>query len=166
MSPIILSYIEKFIFNNRTNSRLVFYSLVFLSRMELVNSKEYLEGFLKLLFELFDLFSKDEDIYDSEVNSKNLTLILKTINIITRFCEAQGVDIKTLIQEKLEILFKLSHSNSLKLKAKILKLIFHMIHYHKQDEANRYFKSLYEMVLQLPSFSHQDLETRNVLERY
>ena len=78
MSSVITKNIEVFLQTPKLNSNGLYYSVVYLSQMELVNSKDFIESELKLLIDLFNKFQTDED----EKYFKHLTLIVKTINKI------------------------------------------------------------------------------------
>ena len=54
--------------------------------------------------------------------------------------------INSIIESKISILFKLSHSKSLKLSIEILKLLFGIITTQDQNFIDRYYKSLYELI--------------------
>ena len=54
--------------------------------------------------------------------------------------------INEIIESKISVLFKLSHSKSLKLSIEILKLLFGIITTQDQNFVSRYYKSLYELI--------------------
>jgi ribosome biogenesis protein MAK21 len=176
MSLIILQNVQNFLSKlPEGNNNSKYYCLVFLSNMNVINDKEFLEYSLNFFFDLFDHFSKlSEEAMNlkkknskfkkiEEINpNKFLSLIVKRINIICKFATEKSVSIKKLLDEKVDTLFKLSHSNSVKLRIEVLKLIF-MISQglttgdqskpkklnpdEKFDYCDRYYRSLYEILL-------------------
>ena len=91
------------------------------------------------------LENKKKDI----INDKFLTLIVKRINILFKYIKNQKNEmekINEIIENKISILFKLSHSKSLKLSIEILKLLFGIITTQDQNFVSRYYKSLYELI--------------------
>lgn len=91
------------------------------------------------------LENKTKDV----INDKFLSLIVKRINILFKFIKNQKNQmekINSIIESKISILFKLSHSKSLKLSIEILKLLFGIITTQDQNFVSRYYKSLYELI--------------------
>ena len=83
------------------------------------------------------------------INDKLLSLIVKRINILFKYIKNQKNQmekINEIIESKISILFKLSHSKSLKLSIEILKLLFGIITTQDQNFVLRYYKSLYELI--------------------
>ena len=83
------------------------------------------------------------------INDKFLSLIVKRINILFKYIKNQKNQmekINLIIEEKLSVLFKLSHSKNLKLSIEILKLLFGIITTQDQNFISRYYKSLYELI--------------------
>ena len=83
------------------------------------------------------------------INDKLLSLIVKRINILFKYIKNQKNQmekINEIIESKISILFKLSHSKSLKLSIEILKLLFGIITTQDQNFVSRYYKSLYELI--------------------
>ena len=83
------------------------------------------------------------------INDKFLSLIVKRINILFKYVKNQKNQmekINEIIQSKISVLFKLSHSQSLKLSIEILKLLFGIITTQDQNFVSRYYKSLYELI--------------------
>ena len=83
------------------------------------------------------------------INDKLLSLIVKRINILFKFIKNQKNQmekINEIIESKISILFKLSHSKSFKLSIEILKLLFGIITTQDQNFVSRYYKSLYELI--------------------
>ena len=76
MSLVIIKNVEIFLQTPKLNNNGLYYSVVYLSQMEMINNKEFIESGLKLLIDLFNKFQVDED----EKYFKHLTLIVKTIN--------------------------------------------------------------------------------------
>ena len=83
------------------------------------------------------------------INDKFLSLIVKRINILFKYIKNLKnpmEKINQLIESKISVLFKLSHSKSLKLSIEILKLLFGIITTQDQNFISRYYKSLYELI--------------------
>ena len=197
MSLIIIKNIQNFITksktNNPNNSNVEYYSLVYLCGMEVVNDKEYIEFSLNYFFDLFNHYSKlseeqsfkkikskfkkgrkkfskkkKEDVTLSPVE-KILSLIVKRVNKLCIFSEEKNIQIKKFLDEKIDTLFKLSHSESIKLRIEVLKLIFTIcqgIISGKTKKLNpsasdpnldRYYKSLYELILTKEIFVTKNL---------
>ena len=91
------------------------------------------------------LENKTKDV----LNDKFLSLIVKRINILFKYVKHnknQMEKIDEIIESKISVLFKLSHSKNLKLSIEILKLLFGIITTQDQNFISRYFKSLYELI--------------------
>jgi len=56
------------------------------------------------------------------------------------------MDLKSFFEEKMKVLFLLSHSKSIKLRIQVLKLIFFMSRSLDQNTLDKYYQSLYEIV--------------------
>jgi len=69
------------------------------------------------------------------------------LNILSKFCREKSIDMKPFYEEKIDVLFKLSHSSSLKLRYQVLRLIFYMSRSYDKEKLDRYYKSLYELLL-------------------
>jgi ribosome biogenesis protein MAK21 len=196
MSLIILKNVQNFITKIPIeNQNAKYYSLVFLTQMIPVNDKDFLNYSLEYFFDLFNFYtnisdeawnnkkSKKKKFYKNkkdrerdEINpNKFLSLIVKRINIICKFASEKNISIKKLLDEKMDTLFRLSHSESIKLRIEVLKLIFMICQgmltgsrnqkdqsagskKKKQEENNksiknentyldRYYRSLYEVLL-------------------
>jgi ribosome biogenesis protein MAK21 len=83
------------------------------------------------------------------MRKKFLSLIVKRINIIFKYVknnENQMQKINQIINEKIKVLFKLSHNKSLKLSIEILKLLYGIISFQDQNFKDRYYKSLYDLI--------------------
>ena len=145
MSLIILKFVEKFLSQKNLTDQAQFYSIVFLSQMELVNNRDFIEAALKLFFDLFNNYSEKEE----EKFIKYTTLIIKSLNILCKFSKENNYNLKAFFEDKLNLLFKLSHAKSLKLRYQVLKLIFYMTRYYDSNQLDRYFKSLYDLVILL-----------------
>ncbi len=76
MSVVILKNVEIFLQTPKLNDNGLYYSIVFLSQMEMLNNKNYIESGLRLLIDLFNKYQVEEN----EKYYKYLTLIVKTIN--------------------------------------------------------------------------------------
>jgi ribosome biogenesis protein MAK21 len=170
MSLIILKNVENFIARNSSRASSIFYSLVFLTHMNVINEQNFLEYSLKFFFDLFNKYAdkeKEETFLqgknqkfskfnknngeNSFSNNKILSLIVKRINMLCKFSQEKKLKVKELIDERVETLFKLSHSKSLKLRIEVLKLIFSVVKAYSVGTSNpynsRYYKSLYEILL-------------------
>ena len=145
MSLIILKFVEKFLSQKNLTDQAQFYSIVFLSQMELVNNRDFIEAALKLFFDLFNNYSEKEE----EKFIKYTTLIIKSLNILCKFSKENNYNLKAFFEDKLNLLFKLSPAKSLKLRYQVLKLIFYMTRYYDSNQLDRYFKSLYDLVILL-----------------
>ena len=90
-----------------------------------------------------------ENKNQNTINEKFLSLIVKRINILFKFVKKQQKQmekINEIIQDKISVLFRLSHNKSLKLSIEILKLLFGIIITQDQNFVDRYYKSLYELI--------------------
>ena len=90
-----------------------------------------------------------ENKNQNTINEKFLSLIVKRINILFKFVKKQQKQmekINEIIQDKISVLFRLSHNKSLKLSIEILKLLFGIITTQDQNFVDRYYKSLYELI--------------------
>jgi hypothetical protein len=105
MSLVILNNIKNFI-SRTTNYNTKFYSLVYLSQMNLSANTDFLESSLKFFFDLFSHYSQTENEQDYV---KLLSLIVKRINEICKFTKEKVTNNN----------FRISISNnSLKIKSK------------------------------------------------
>lgn len=145
MSLIILKFVEKFLSQKNLTDQGQFYSIVFLSQMELIHNKDFIEASLKFFFDLFNKYSENEE----EKYVKYTTLIIKSLNLLCKFSKENDYNLKVFFEDKINLLFKLSHAKSLKLRYQVLKLIFYMTRYYDNDKLDRYFKSLYDLVISL-----------------
>jgi len=142
MSLIIIKFVERFLSQKNLPDSAKFYAIVFLSQMELINNKDFIEAALKFFFDIFNTYSDQED----EKYVKYIALIIKSLNILCKFCKENNINLKSFFEEKLNLLFKLSHSKSLKLRYQVLKLIFYMSRYYDTKQLDRFYKSLYDLV--------------------
>ena len=109
-------------------------------KLKTEKSKKKIKKLKKIIME-----NKTKD----SINDKFLSLIVKRINILFKFVKNQKNQmekINEIIESKISVLFKLSHSQSLKLSIEILKLLFGIITTQDQNFVSRYYKSLYEMI--------------------
>jgi len=143
MSLIILTFVEKFLTQKNLTDQAQFYAIVYLSQMQLVNDKEFIEAALKFFFELFNSYADKED----EKYVKYIALIIKTLNQLCKFSKENNMNLKAFFEEKLNVLFRLSHSKSLRLRYQVLKLVFYMSKNYDMQQLDRYYKSLYDMLL-------------------
>jgi len=142
MSLIILKFVERFFTQKNLPDTAHFYAIVFLSQMQLINNKDFIEGALRFFFEIFNTYSEKEE----EKYVKYITLIIKSLNLLCKFSKENNMNLKSFFEEKLNLLFKLSHAKSLKLRYQVLKLIFYMSRHYDSNQLDRYYKSLYELV--------------------
>ncbi len=133
---------ERFLSQKNLPDPAKFYAIVFLSQMELINNKDFIEAALKFFFDIFNTYSDQED----EKYVKYIALIIKSLNILCKFSKENNINLKSFFEEKLNLLFKLSHSKSLKLRYQVLKLIFYMSRYYDIKQLDRFYKSLYDLV--------------------
>lgn len=197
MSLIIIKNVQNFItkskINNPNNANVEYYSLVYLCGMEVVNDKEFIEFSLNYFFDLFNYFSKlSEEQSFKKMKSKFkkgrkkftkkkkeeviltpaeklLSLIVKRVNKLCIFSEEKNIQIKKFLDEKIDTLFKLSHSESIKLRIEVLRLIFTICQgiisgktkklNPSASDANldRYYKSLYDLILSKEIFVTKNL---------
>jgi len=197
MSLVIIKNVQNFItktkMNNPNNANVEYYSLVYLCGMEVVSDKEFIEFSLNYFFDLFNHYSKlNEEQSFKKIKSKFkkgrkkfnkkkkeevplspvekiLSLIVKRVNKLCIFSEERNIQIKKFLDEKIDTLFKLSHSESIKLRIEVLKLIFTIcqgIISGKTKKLNpsandsnldRYYKSLYELILTKEIFVTKNL---------
>jgi hypothetical protein len=127
-----------------SNINTKFYCLVYLSQMAIVAYTEFLDHSLKFFFDLFNSYTESNS---EEEYTKHLSLVVKRINIICKYCSEKKINIKPLLADKIETLFRLSHSKSLKLRIETLNLIFNIVKYLDGNLIDRYFRSLYELLL-------------------
>jgi len=109
-------------------------------KLKTEKSKKKIKKLKKIIME-----NKTKD----SINDKFLSLIVKRINILFKFVKNQKNQmekINEIIESKISVLFKLSHSQSLKLSIEILKLLFGIITTQDQNFVSRYYKSLYELI--------------------
>lgn len=154
MSLVLFNNVKTFYLQStRQNSKL--YSLVYMTQMAIpYNFPSFLEESIKFFFELFNKFSESstqegKDSKEAENIEKSLSLIVKRINALFKYVKGENTQIekiKTIINEKLSVLFKLSHNKSLKLSIEILKLLFGIISTQDESFSDRYYKSLYDLV--------------------
>ena len=106
----------------------------------MIKNKKKIKKLKKIILE-----NKTNDV----INDKFLSLIVKRINILFKYIKNLKnpmEKINQLIESKISVLFKLSHSKSLKLSIEILKLLFGIITTQDQNFISRYYKSLYELI--------------------
>jgi ribosome biogenesis protein MAK21 len=153
MSVVIFKNVQNFMSKqSQEHNNAKFYSLVYLTQMNVIPSSEFMEISLNFFFDLFNLYSNNS----SEHSEKYLSLIVKRINIICHAGKNLDSNVKNLINEKMSVLFRLSHSKSVKLRVEVLKLIFSISQENNKNDdkndnfnyLNRYYKSLYELLLQ------------------
>ena len=109
-------------------------------KLKTEKNKKKIKKLKKIILE-----NKTKDI----INDKFLSLIVKRINILFRYVKNQKNQmekINEIIESKISILFKLSHSKNIKLSIEILKLLFGIITSQDQNFVSRYYKSLYELI--------------------
>ena len=109
-------------------------------KLKMEKNKKKIKKLKKIILE-----NKTNDV----INDKFLSLIVKRINILFKYIKNLKnpmEKINQLIESKISVLFKLSHSKSLKLSIEILKLLFGIITTQDQNFISRYYKSLYELI--------------------
>ena len=109
-------------------------------KLKIEKNKKKVKKLKKIILE-----NKTKDV----LNDKFLSLIVKRINILFKYVKHnknQMEKIDEIIESKISVLFKLSHSKNLKLSIEILKLLFGIITTQDQNFVSRYFKSLYELI--------------------
>ena len=109
-------------------------------KLKTEKNKKKIKKLKKLILE-----NKTKDV----INDKFLSLIVKRINILFRYVKNQKNQmekINEIIESKISVLFKLSHSKNIKLSIEILKLLFGIITSQDQNFVSRYYKSLYELI--------------------
>ena len=109
-------------------------------KLKLEKKKKKIKKLKKIILE-----NKTNDV----INDKFLSLIVKRINILFKYIKNLKnpmEKINQLIESKISVLFKLSHSKSLKLSIEILRLLFGIITTQDQNFISRYYKSLYELI--------------------
>ena len=109
-------------------------------KLKTEKNKKKIKKLKKIILE-----NKTKDV----INDKFLSLIVKRINILFRYVKNQKNQmekINEIIESKISILFKLSHSKNIKLSIEILKLLFGIITSQDQNFVSRYYKSLYELI--------------------
>lgn len=155
MSLIIFNNVKAF-FTSATKSNAKLYSLVFMTQMAIpYNFPQYIEEAIKFFFDLFNKYSTSSAEYNKKDEKENanieryLSLIVKRINDLFKQVKNQKGEmqkIQNIINEKINVLFKLSHNKSLKLSVEILKLLYGIIPSQDESFIDRYYKSLYEFI--------------------
>lgn len=193
----IQNFISKSKTTNLDNTSAQFYSLVYLCSMNIVSDKEFIEFSLNYFFDLFNYYAKlnEENNFKKNLKFKSkklkkrnskpnkakdkgenpmsvekiLSLIVKRVNKLCLFSEEKNIQIKKFLDEKIDTLFKLSHSDSTKLRIEVLKLIFTICQginsgksksnksFESDNNLDRYYKSLYELILSKEIFVTKNL---------
>ncbi len=86
MSLIILKNVQNFMANENVNENSKFYSLVYLSQMENYNNKEFVQYSINFYFDLFNIYTSKED---EENYLKHLSLVIKKISSLMKYCHEQ-----------------------------------------------------------------------------
>ena len=121
-------------------------------KLKIEKNKKKVKKLKKIILE-----NKTKDV----LNDKFLSLIVKRINILFKYVKHnknQMEKIDEIIESKISVLFKLSHSKNLKLSIEILKLLFGIITTQDQNFVSRYFKSLYELISLQPLSSSKHVK--------
>jgi len=167
MSLVILKRLNSFINNyNIANEGGSYHALVLISQFKQYKNPEFVKYGLTMFFKLFDEYAE----YEDERYYKFLEQIIKSIGFFYRSAlMVKNVDNETFkhfFEEKINLLFKLSHSSSIKLRVQVLRLIFFLVNdssnnfsfkkNHRNGEvsdvqsldslSDRYYKSLYELI--------------------
>jgi hypothetical protein len=149
MTQIVTGEIQQYM--ERVKSKSLYFFVACLNSIVFYDDDpDYISNVLKIYFSQFKRLNNDRD--ESHKNEV-LTLILRGINNI-----AANLDPGTLestfnsITEEMEILFKLTNSNSFKVKIEALKLIFQFIKVDQTvkkdtnyERAQAFFKRLLQM---------------------
>ena len=166
MSLVIIMRIHNFIKNQQlSNENGCYHAMILISQFKYYRNEDFLKYGLSMFFDLFNEYVE----YEDEKYFKFLEIIIKIINSLFKTAvNLKNYDKSSLgkfFGEKINLLFKLSHSSSIKLRIQVLRLIFFiakdnqgLISYAKKDEESeensndslldRYYKSLYELILQ------------------
>lgn len=88
MSLIILKNVQNFMANENLNANSKFYSLVYLSQMENYNSKDFIQYSINFFFDLFNIYTSKED---EENYLKHLSLVIKKISSLMKYCHEQVI---------------------------------------------------------------------------
>lgn len=88
MSLIILKNVQNFMANENLNDNSKFYSLVYLSQMENYNNKDFIQYSINFYFDLFNIYTSKED---EENYIKHLSLVIKKISSLMKYCHEQVI---------------------------------------------------------------------------
>lgn len=138
MSTVILKFVEKAIHSCKVKKE-TYHCLIFLSKMNLINDKTFIANLANLLFDCFEKFADDVEL------EGHLALCLKTMNILSHFTHKYGVNFEKFISEKIDNLFKLSHSENLRLRVQVLRFILSIVSAGSEYET-RFYRTLYELI--------------------
>jgi len=86
MSLIILKNVQNFMCNENLNENSKFYSLVYISQMENYNNKDFIQYSINYFFDLFNVYTSKQD---EENYIKHLSLVIKKISSLMKFCREQ-----------------------------------------------------------------------------
>jgi len=86
MSLIILKNVQNFMGNENLNDNSKFYSLVYISQMENYNNKDFIQYSINYFFDLFNVYTSKQD---EENYIKHLSLVIKKISSLMKFCREQ-----------------------------------------------------------------------------
>lgn len=86
MSLIILKNVQNFMCNENLNDNSKFYSLVYISQMENYNNKDFIQYSINYFFDLFNVYTSKQD---EENYIKHLSLVIKKISSLMKFCREQ-----------------------------------------------------------------------------
>lgn len=155
MTQVFTGEIQQYMERVKTPS-LYFYISLLNKIVFFEDDLDYISNVLKIYFSQFKRLTKEKD-----ENHKNeiLTLILRGINNI-----ASNLDPGTLettfntVTEEIGILFKLTNSNSYKVKIESLKLIFLFIKV-EESLSDKFYKTLYKVIGSLKNVSALKLDS-------
>lgn len=156
MSTVIIKRLHNYMKNSSiTTEEGIYHTLILISQFKYFKNEEYLKYKFSIFFDYFNEYVE----YDNQKYHKYLEVIIKILSSLLK--ERKNIeidDLSKLVDEKMNLLFRLSHSSSIKLRIQVLKLIFTIIKdkdaKNKNKEINdnyndyedRYYKSLYELI--------------------
>ena len=91
MSIIILKNVQNFMSNENLNNNSKFYSLVFLCQMENYSNKDFLQYSINFYFDMFNIYTSKPD---EENWVKHMSLVIKKISSLMKFCHEHVINKK------------------------------------------------------------------------
>lgn len=101
MSLVLVKNVQKFMSNDKLSHNAKYYSLVYLSQMDIIQSKDFLEHSLKFFFDLFSSYTNENKDKEEEF-FKYLSLIVKRINFLCKFSAEKVYIIYNIIEYRRE----------------------------------------------------------------